>query len=393
MDTFRRLFPNEDDEFDGYGFSDLHKAVLGLAFHNSAEAINFRSLYWELNKVDSDGRTPLSWAAQKGDGAMVERLLENGADPNICDKDAKSALIYGAEGANVACIESLLQAGADTEQSDSKHCNALHYVATWSNNRNLIQLLVAAGVDANGKAIWGGTPLSRAALRDHADSARALLDCGADVNETDSSGKSLLNQCIFFGAKKLIRLLLDRGTSYKRLNLAGQSILHFAARHGDIEMLEVLRAASLEDIDPDALDCRGKSILQIAQERVDTRAKLVEKIQELLTDIRIRNASRGRADEDMNRSSANLRARVGEDWSTKILGSRLSAAFQRPLQMYAWIRSSTWHTWKTVFIYSILATGWAGFVYKLLDPDQAVEPAAKSPSASACNTEVYINGT
>jgi ankyrin repeat protein len=66
-----------------------------------------------INKLASDGFTPVMRAAYHGHRDLVAMLLEHGADPNVTAKDGASALfwacLYGHEGT----AEWLLAAGAD----------------------------------------------------------------------------------------------------------------------------------------------------------------------------------------------------------------------------------------------------------------------------------------
>lgn len=61
----------------------LHLAV----FFGAEEAVNYLLQNFEsFDLRDSDGRTPLSWAAEKGHVAVVKLLLATGqVDPNLED--------------------------------------------------------------------------------------------------------------------------------------------------------------------------------------------------------------------------------------------------------------------------------------------------------------------
>jgi len=47
-----------------------------------------------IDVQDESGRTPLSYAAEKGNGTLIKWFLENGADPAIPDEDGKTPLTY-----------------------------------------------------------------------------------------------------------------------------------------------------------------------------------------------------------------------------------------------------------------------------------------------------------
>ncbi|KAK7889242.1 hypothetical protein WMY93_024802 [Mugilogobius chulae] len=88
-------------------------------------------------KKDERGFTPLMWAAAFGEKAMVDFLLEKGADPKTIARERESALtlassggfadinggtplLYAVRGNHIKCVETLLAKGADmTIESDS----------------------------------------------------------------------------------------------------------------------------------------------------------------------------------------------------------------------------------------------------------------------------------
>src|SRR5687768_1199832 len=60
-----------------------------------------------------DGSTPLSWAAEIQDPAMVRLLLEARASPDAAHNTAAAPLLLACEHGNAQVIELLLKAGAD----------------------------------------------------------------------------------------------------------------------------------------------------------------------------------------------------------------------------------------------------------------------------------------
>ncbi|KAI1192637.1 hypothetical protein F5X97DRAFT_340069 [Nemania serpens] len=66
-----------------------------------------------VNSKDNDGRTPLSWATEKGHGNVVRLLLERGADIDIRDKDTHTALSYATRGSHKDIVNLLQRRTTD----------------------------------------------------------------------------------------------------------------------------------------------------------------------------------------------------------------------------------------------------------------------------------------
>ena len=76
--------------------------------HQAALAVN---PMWE----GEDGKTPLHFAAKKGNTRMLARLLKAGADPNKEDEDEVRPLHTAAEHNRSRAVKLLLEAGADVD--------------------------------------------------------------------------------------------------------------------------------------------------------------------------------------------------------------------------------------------------------------------------------------
>ncbi|KAF4803008.1 Ankyrin repeat family A protein 2 [Turdus rufiventris] len=111
-----------------------------------------------INHKDEEGFTPLMWAAAHGQIAVVEFLLQNGADPQILGKGRESAL-------SLACSKGYT---------------------------DIVKMLLDCGVDVNEYDWNGGTPLLYAVHGNHVKCVKILLENGADPTiETDAGYNSM----------------------------------------------------------------------------------------------------------------------------------------------------------------------------------------------------------
>ena len=79
--------------------------------------------------TDRKGRTPLHFAAGRGDEAAAEILLANGANVNARDTRGMTPLVWAALAGDASMAEGLIAKGADVNAADSKGCSAL----VWAN--------------------------------------------------------------------------------------------------------------------------------------------------------------------------------------------------------------------------------------------------------------------
>ncbi|XP_061744627.1 DNA-binding protein RFXANK [Nerophis ophidion] len=126
-----------------------------------------------LNKQDECGLTPLMWAATFGERAVVDFLLQKGADPRMIGRNRESALTLASSGGYVDIIESLLRHGVDVNTYD------------WN----------------------GGTPLLYAVRGNHIKCVEALLANGADLTTESESGYSAMALAVALGHKRIQKVL------------------------------------------------------------------------------------------------------------------------------------------------------------------------------------------
>jgi ankyrin repeat protein len=66
----------------------------------------------DVDSKDNDGRTPLSWAAEKGCGAVVKMLLDiDTVDVDSKDEGGRTPLSWAADTGDVAVVKMLLDTG------------------------------------------------------------------------------------------------------------------------------------------------------------------------------------------------------------------------------------------------------------------------------------------
>ena len=80
----------------------------------------------DVNRQDENGYTALMWTALRGDHAkVVAQLIRAGADLNIKDKNGRTALMHAAWMGHLDTMQELLTAGSDPLLTDRGNLTAL----------------------------------------------------------------------------------------------------------------------------------------------------------------------------------------------------------------------------------------------------------------------------
>jgi ankyrin repeat protein len=268
--------------FEEQQFLPLHKIILGFIGRDRDLPSELRLSTSSINKPDSKGRTPLAWAAARGDDTAVRTLLEFGANPDLSCITGNSPLLRAVSARSPACILPLLQHGVSVSCKSSLKFTALHYAAYYKDDGNYLTPLLDFGAEIDGKDGYGWTPLACTAERNNSTSARVLLDRGVDIDSRDDAGWTPLLRSVNCNSHNVLLLLLRRGANYHATSSKGESILHFAAARGDCKTFSILAEASLEGLDINATNNDALTAEEIMSQRNFKPPDLVPAFEDLL---------------------------------------------------------------------------------------------------------------
>lgn len=264
----QRIFPQEAIS-DTWEFSQLHKIVLCI-LPIDLEATIRQEIYREqVNVCDYKGRTPLHWAATRGDVSAVSILLDNGANVNVQDEGKATPLILAASSGSVRTIELLLLARANVRLMDIRGGNALHYVCRHQKNTAPVKLLLQAVADVNCRNRYGHTPFIGAAIKNRYETGLYLLQQGADMHTASyNHNDTPLFECIFHNSHEFLKLLLENGAKHTQVNKSGSTILHAIALEADLQTVDIIASSRPGGLNVDSIDKHGKTALEISRQRV-----------------------------------------------------------------------------------------------------------------------------
>ncbi|KAL3439887.1 hypothetical protein BJX65DRAFT_57583 [Aspergillus insuetus] len=197
-----------------------------------------------LDPRDSHGRTPLSWAAEKGFTGMVDLLLRSErVDVNSQDNLGRSPLSWAAERGQYPVIQRLLeQTETEVNCQDKHNITPLSLAAQNGHTMAVGLLLSCPTVDPDASDTYRQTPLSWAAGNGHDAVVKQLLQSGrVKINSQSNYLRTPLSWASSNGHAGVVRLLLadedilpDLGDQYNR------TPLYFAASYGRTSVAELL---------------------------------------------------------------------------------------------------------------------------------------------------------
>ena len=194
----------------------------------------------DVNAAQSDGATPLHWAAHWNDPETARLLLASGAHVDALNELGVAPLSLAALNASLEMTTTLLRAGADPNRSLPGGETVLMTGAR-TGNVAVVQALLAKGAEVNVSGHWKGqTPLMWASAEGHADVAQVLIEGGADVHSRSQHGGTALLLAARKGDVETAQVLLRGGADVN----ATEPLLPLDARI-DVEESQTSRRSPL----------------------------------------------------------------------------------------------------------------------------------------------------
>ncbi len=210
-----------------------------VASGNRDHALDMIAEGTDVNAVQSDGTSALLYAVYQGDSELVSALVEAGAEVTLRNEYGASTMSEAAMQGSVNILRMLLEHGGDPELGNLEGETPLMLVAR-AGNLEAAALLLDHGADINARENWGGqTATMWAAAHQQHEMLQLLIDRGADIDMKST-------------ARLWDRTIMNEPRP-KDMNNGGFSALHYAAREGCTQCVNVLAngGADMNSIDPD----------------------------------------------------------------------------------------------------------------------------------------------
>jgi ankyrin repeat protein len=218
------------------------------------------------NVADDLGTMPLHLACTNRSAPMVERLLAAGADANATLLSGETALMTCARTGDPGAVRALLVHGARVNAKEHEHQQTALMWAAAQRHPEVVKMLIDARADIRARSLTysqtvvgeqtqragreelnysvlrgGATPLLFTARVGDVESARFLLEAGADANDSQPDGVSALVLAAHSGNGHVAALLLEHGADPDAFG-SGYTALHAAVLRGDLSLVNALLA-------------------------------------------------------------------------------------------------------------------------------------------------------
>jgi ankyrin repeat protein len=254
-----------------------------------------------LNARGPEGSTPFMYAVLYAGAPMLDRLLQQGADPTIRNDANATALMWAATDLDKARV--LIDHGVDVNARSSDMRTPLTIAARRPGNSATVKLLLEHGANPNPNPhpAAESSPLIEAATAGDAASMELLLSHGAEVKGAGEPALEMAvtmrcSKCVALLATKelskqdysaalasiaalgdvsAVRLMLDHGADVNAIDPLGRTALMYAAS-SDLLPLEVVKLLIERGADVNARDGHkqagdsGLTVLDIARLHGDT---------------------------------------------------------------------------------------------------------------------------
>ncbi|MGP1490840.1 MAG: ankyrin repeat domain-containing protein [Treponema sp.] len=209
-----------------------------------------------VSSADSNGDTPLHYAALWGMNGIIPQIIAKGGNSNAKNTKGETPLFTAVRANNPQTVQALFTTKAapplDGSARDIFGNTVLHAAIGWNAQEGAAAVLNAQKAEAaallNAKNTAGKTALHLAAQKGDAAFISLFISHHADINIDDATGRTPLVEALRYGKTSAVLLLLKEGASPLRQDIQGRTALHEAVGAAPVSVITALRDAGADPL-------------------------------------------------------------------------------------------------------------------------------------------------
>ena len=213
-------------------------------------------------KQDSEGNTPLCLAAQAGDLAWAQQLIDRGADVHHSNLDGDNALTLAAAEGHLTFIEWLISHFWQPVDHENYYGETALTLAARHGHQPVVQRLVSQGASLEHLNDQLKDALAEAVANGHLALAQWLSTQDTDLRRVYPDGNNLFLHAVRAGHQDMAQWLENSGVDSQQINESGDNALTLTAHHGHHHLLARLLEKNAADIHQ--INRNGDSLLLMA---------------------------------------------------------------------------------------------------------------------------------
>ncbi|XP_071084412.1 ankyrin repeat domain-containing protein 50-like isoform X2 [Haliotis cracherodii] len=212
-----------------------------------------------LIKVNND----LHYASLVGDMAIIKRILsDNSEDVNSRGENGRTSVMCAASKGHGHVVNLLVDKGADLSLVDDKRENILHVACLGGYVEIVKYLLLQNIVDINSRGCYGRTPVMKTAEKGHREVFDLLVSKGGDLSSVDDQGNNILHVACIGGHVEILKHVLSLGIA--GINSRGQYGRTPAMMAAGCQRKDAFEVLKNKGADLSLVDDDGNTILHVA---------------------------------------------------------------------------------------------------------------------------------
>jgi ankyrin repeat protein len=183
---------------EGNNPSELNKNAFDAVVYALLEETNDATIKYlltlegnEVEKRSHDSRTPIFWAAYKGNIGIMKHLFDKGAVINITDSHGNTPITFAAStGQKNTAVYALFEKNGAliNEEKNEDGVNALFLIAPYLENEKELSYFVGKGFSLNDKDPKGNNIFNYAAKKGNIEFLKILIEKGVNPKVTNQEG-------------------------------------------------------------------------------------------------------------------------------------------------------------------------------------------------------------